>query len=95
MTFPAWFDLNRDPVIRDKPSAYSVYAHLIETYPRIFFEPTDAKAWLIAEVTGLARDSVNESLDLLINRGYLILHGRGLNNVRRVTMAITRGPVAA
>lgn len=95
MTFPAWFDLNRDPAIRDKPSASAVYAHLIETYPRIFFEPTDAKAWLIAQVTHLARDSVNESLDLLINRGYLIDHGRGLNNVRRVTIAITRGPVAA
>lgn len=95
MTFPAWFDLNRDPAIAAKPSAQRVYAHLIETYPRIFFEPTDAKAWLIAETTHLHRDSVNEGLNLLLARGYLLDHGRGLNNVRRVTVAITRGPVAA
>lgn len=89
MTFPAWFDLHRDSVIASHPSAGRVYAYLLEN-PRCQFEIQDVKAWLIAEQRGMARDSVNKALDLLIERGYIIEHGRGQNNVRRLTVAIVR-----
>ena len=89
MTYPAWFDLHKDPVIAQSPSASRVYAYLLEN-PRCQFEIQDVKAWLIAEQRGMARDSVNKALDLLVDRGYLIEHGRGQNNVRRLTVAIVR-----
>lgn len=90
MTFPAWFDLHRDRVITNSPSTIRVYAWLIANYPRIFFEPQDVKAWAIAEDEHMGRDSVNGALDLLTSRGYLLDHGRGQNNVRRLTIAISR-----
>lgn len=89
MTFPAWFDLMRDPAILAKPAAQRVYAKLLEN-PRIFYDPMDVKAWLLAEQMGMARDTVNDALDALIRLGYLCDHGRGQNNVRRVTMIVTR-----
>jgi hypothetical protein len=89
VTFPAWFDLHKDRIITAKPSAIRVYAHLLEN-PRCQFEIQDVKAWLIADQLGMARDSVNEALDLLTKRGYIIDHGRGQNNVRRLTVAIIR-----
>lgn len=89
MTFPAWYDLHKDRVIAANPSTIRVYAHLLEN-PRCTFEIQDVKAWLVAETLGMARNSVNDALDLLINRGYLIDHGRGQNNVRRITVAIHR-----
>lgn len=90
MTFPAWFDLNRDREIAKKPAAQRVYAHLIETYPRIFFDPIDAKAWLIADELGLERETVGQALAVLCDRGYLLEHGRAPRNIRRVTIALTR-----
>lgn len=90
MTFPAWFDLHCDKAVTANPSALRVYAFLIANYPRIFFEPQDVKAWLIAETEQMGRDSVNDSLDLLVARGYILDHGRGQNNVRRLTLTITR-----
>jgi DNA-binding MarR family transcriptional regulator len=89
VTFPAWFELYRDRIISQKPSACRVYAYLLEN-PRCQFEIQDVKAWLVAEELGMARDSVNEALNLLIQRGYVLDHGRGQNNVRRLTVAITR-----
>ena len=50
----------------------------------------DVKAWLLAEQLGMGRDSVNGALNLLVDRGYLIDHGRGQNKVRRLTVAIIR-----
>lgn len=90
VTWPAWFELNKDPIVRARPAAQNVYSYLIEHYPRIFFEPQDVKAWAIAEALHIARDSANHALDLLIERRYLLDHGRGQNNVRRVTIALTR-----
>ena len=87
--FPAWFDLQRDRVIADTPAASRVYAHLIEN-PHCHFEIQDVKAWLIAEQRGMSPGTVNAALDLLIKRGYVISHGRGQNNVRRVTVAICK-----
>jgi Fe2+ or Zn2+ uptake regulation protein len=88
MSFPAWFDFQRDRVVADSPTVSRVYAFLLEN-PRCF-EKQDVKAWLIAEQRGMARDSVNRALDLLVERGYLIEHGRGLNKVRCLSVAIVK-----
>lgn len=89
MSFPAWFDFQRDRVIADSPTASRVYAYLLEN-PRCHFEIQDVKAWLIAEQRQMSPGTVNQALDLLIERGYLVSHGRGQNNVRRITVAICR-----
>lgn len=89
MSFPAWFDFQRDRVIAAKPTASRVYAYLLEL-PNSQWVVQDVKAWLIAEQRQMSPDSVNEALDLLIDRGYVINHGRGQNNVRRLTVALVR-----
>lgn len=87
--FAAWFDIHSDDAIVDHPTALRVYARLLRN-PRIFTEPQDVKAWVLAEQMHAHRDRVNAALDLLVERGYAISHGRGLNRVRRLTLAITR-----
>jgi hypothetical protein len=67
-----------------------VYAYLIGEYPDIFYEPTDVKAWLIADSLEASRDSVNAALKLLIAQGFALDHGRTVNNVRRLTLARVR-----
>jgi DNA-binding MarR family transcriptional regulator len=89
VSFPAWFEIHRDEVIAERPSAFRVYAFLLEN-PRALYEIQEPKAWFIAEQRKMSPDSVNEALDLLIERGYLIFHGRGQNNVRRVSVATIR-----
>lgn len=89
MTYPAWFDLMRDPVIHARPAAQRVYAHLLQN-PRIFYEPEDAKAWKIADELQMSRDTVNDALDVLIEHGYLLDHGRDERKVRRVSVAVVR-----
>lgn len=89
MTYPAWFDLMADPAILARPAAQRVYAHLLQN-PRIFYEASDAKAWQIADELKMARDTVNEALDVLIEHGYLLDHGRDERKVRRVSVVIKR-----
>lgn len=89
MIYPAWFELYSDTVIIDHPTALRVYARLVRN-PRIFMEPQDVKAWALALDMHTHRDRVNGALDLLLARGYAIEHPRGLNNVRRITLAIER-----
>ncbi len=88
--FPAWFDLHKDRVIRRSPTASIVYADLIAENPTILFEPCEIKAWTMAERIGTHRDRVKKALDLLIQRGYIREHGRGLHNVRIITLCIVR-----
>lgn len=89
MTYPAWFELHKDPAIVAQPTALRVYASLVGR-AGIFFEPQDVKAWLVAEVLGASRNSVNRSLDLLIRQGYVIEYARGQNNVRQLLLVHTR-----
>lgn len=89
MTFPAWFDLMEDPEILKRPAAQRIYARLLKN-PRIFYEPLDVKAWLLADDLKMGRNTVNEALDLLVKRGYLLDHGRDGRNTRRVTIITTR-----
>lgn len=90
LPFPAWFDLMNDKVMAKHPHAIRVYGYCLRTFPKIFFEPQDVKAWVIALELVMGRDTANESLDLLIERRYLVSHGRAEGNIRRVTMAIVR-----
>lgn len=87
--FSAWFALHEDDVIVDHPTAMRVYARLLRN-PRIFTEPQDVKAWAMADDLHTHRDRVNAALDLLVERGYVVEHKRGLNQVRRLTLAIER-----
>lgn len=91
MTFPAWYEFQRDPVIRQNPSAYPIYAELLQV-PRILFEPADVKAWLLAERVKMRKQTVLRILDLMITRGFVLDHGRGDNNVRRLSIVSTRAP---
>lgn len=87
--FAAWFDIHADDAVADQPTALRVYARLLRN-PRIFTDPQDVKAWLLADELHTHRDRVNSALDLLVARGYLVEHERGLNNVRRLTVAAVR-----
>src|SRR4051812_12154312 len=85
MTYPAWFALHEDDAVAASPTALRVYAHLVRM-PNVFFEPQDVKVWLIAERLHTHRDRVTAAIALLVERGYVREHDRGLNNVRRVTL---------
>ena len=87
--FAAWFDIHDDAAVVDHPTALRVYARLLRN-ARIFTEPQDVKAWALAAELRTHRDRVNAALDLLVERGYLVDHERGLNRVRRLTVAIVR-----
>lgn len=88
MTLPAIYDLLADD--RVSRTAHKVYVRLLQTHPRILSEPTEVKAWALARQLGTHRDRVNEAIERLLERGYLIDHGRGTNNVRRITVAVVR-----
>jgi DNA-binding MarR family transcriptional regulator len=89
MTFPAWFEIHDDPEIVASPTALRIYAKLVRR-PTIFFEPQDVKAWALAEELNIERSTVQHALTLLISKGYVIQHGTGLNNVKRLTVAMVR-----
>lgn len=86
--FAAWFAIHEDDEVVDHPTALRVYARLLRN-PRIFTEAQDVKAWALAEEMHADRGSVNAALNLLIERGYAISHGVGLNRVRRLTLAVS------
>jgi hypothetical protein len=91
MIYAAWFDIHNDDEIVDHPTALRVYARLLRN-PLIFMQPQDVKAWTLAEDMRVKRESVQVALSLLIDRGYVIDHGRSQNNVRRLTLAMERAP---
>lgn len=93
MIYAAWFDLHNDDVVVDHPTAMRVYARLLRN-PLIFMLPQDVKGWLIADDMKVQPRSVYRAIDLLIERGYVIDHGRGTNNVRRLTLAMERPKTA-
>ena len=93
MVFAAWFAIHNDDVIVDHPTALRVYARLLRN-PLIFTQPQDVKAWTLAQEMHTHQDRVNGALNLLVERGYVIEHGRGLNRVRRLTLAIERQEAA-
>lgn len=89
MIYAAWFDLHNDDVIVAHPTALRVYAHLLRN-PLIFMKPQPVKIWYIAEKLRAGKDNVIASLNLLVERGYVIEHERGAKGVRNVTLAIER-----
>lgn len=89
MTFPAWFEIHDDAEIVASPAALRIYAKLVRR-PTIFCEPQDVKAWALAEELKIERETVQHGLNLLIEKGYVIVHGRGQNNVKRLTVAMVR-----
>ncbi len=91
MTFAAWFDLHADDVVAEQPTALRVYAWLLRN-DRILEEPQEIKAWVVAEQLHVHRDSVKAALMVLIERGYVVEHPRGYNNVRRLSVATERDP---
>lgn len=86
MTFPAWFDFTRDPVMLRHPATLAVYAAIIQR-PRCFHDPQEVKAWLMADELGFEKETVLKALNLLVERGYLQEHERAQNNIRRFTVA--------
>jgi Mn-dependent DtxR family transcriptional regulator len=90
--FAAWFEIHDDDTIVDSPTALRVYARLLRN-PLIFTEPQDVKAWVLAGEMKVHPTSVQAAIQLLVDRGYVIDHGRGVHNVRRLTIAIARAPL--
>ncbi len=89
MTFPAWFDFYKDPVIRRHPVACAIYASLVED-SRTFYDPRPVKAWALARELKVEKKHVLAALNLLVKRGFLIEHARSLNRVRSFTVVISR-----
>lgn len=72
------------------PTALRVYRHLYKTYPHIYHQPEDIKAWLVAENVGTNRQRVQKAIELLVTQGWAIECGRGDNGVRRLMLARER-----
>lgn len=87
MTYPAWFDFHKHPVIRRSPACGSVYASMVGL-ENIFFHPRPVKAWVMAEALQLKKSTVLKALDTLVHHGFLIEHERDEKNVRRFTVAL-------
>lgn len=88
MTFPAWFDFHKDAVVRRHPAAMVLYAHVVGI-PESHWKPQQLKAWVLAVEFKFEKGTILSAMDLLVGRGYLIEHARGLNNVRSFTVATT------
>lgn len=89
MTFPAFFEFVRDVAALRHPAAIAVYGHILQL-PGAFHTPQELKAWYLADLLHFEKTSILEAFNLLVERGYLIEHDRGQNNVRRFTVCITR-----
>lgn len=89
MTFPAWFDFARDPVMLQHPATLAVYGEIVGR-PNCFYTPHEVKAWVLADKLGFEKETVLKAFNLLVERGYLVEHSRAQNNIRRFTVAITK-----
>lgn len=88
--FPAWFDLNRDKLIRARPAAISVYAVLLGDFPDILHKPIPIKLAVLQKALNVEAKTVIGALNLLIDRGFLLEQGRALNGVRKLQVPIER-----
>jgi hypothetical protein len=86
--FPALTDFPLDPVIGVHPAAQRIYLRLIALLD--FSAPRDVKAWVLAEELCMKKTTVIHAFTTLVDRGFLIDHGRSMNNVRRFTLAWSR-----
>lgn len=86
--FPALTDFPLDPIVAAHPASQRVYLRLIAVLD--FTTPRDVKSWVLAEELLVKKSTVIGALTLLIERGFLIDHGRSMNNVRRLTLAWSR-----
>jgi len=73
-------------------SAMRVYMRVVRLNPLIFGTPSRVKELEYATGMGLHRNTVRDSLRLLIERGYLVETGRGRNNVRIIQATCTIKP---
>lgn len=87
--YPAWFDVHQDTEVAKRPTALRVYAYLLRD-PRALFHPVPFKVEIVAAQLRTHRDRITEAVELLLSRGYVLDHGRGSNNVRRLTIALVR-----
>lgn len=66
----------------------------IKVYIRIWrmggLEPTSVKETVLARALGTTRETVRNAIRWLIARGYVIDHGRGLFNVRKLQIVLLR-----
>ena len=85
MTFPAWFDFHKDRVIRRHPIAGALYADLLST-PESHWIPQAVKAYVFADENDCEKETVLRAMNLLVERGYLKEHPKGVNGVRSFTV---------
>lgn len=81
--FPAELAMKRDRAI--PPSARRVYDYLLTALD--FTQIRPAKEDVHAPLAGVDPKTFRAGVTLLIDRGYLIDHGREMHNVRRLTLA--------
>jgi len=70
-----------------------VYAILVERSqerPAYFSEPQDVKSATLAYRLDVHPNTITRALDLLIEHGYVVEHGRGLHGVRKLTLVPNR-----
>lgn len=85
MTFPAWYDFHKDKEIRRHPIAMALYAHLVGL-PDSHWVPQPLKAYVFALENKFEKGNVLKAMNLLVSRGYLKEHAKGLNRVRSFTV---------
>jgi hypothetical protein len=95
MLFPALMDLLENAELMEQPLVWRIYRQLTKE-PRILTQPRDLKAAsLVLQVgrnphSSRHRTQVRRALRVLIEQGFVVEHGRGANNMRRVTLAFDR-----
>lgn len=91
MTFPAEISARRDP--RLSLAARAVYGYL--TTELDIHDVRGVSTALHADRAGVSRETFAKARDDLLRFGYLVDHGRGLRNVRRLTLAYSIAEKAA
>lgn len=89
VTYPAWFDIHKDPEISRRPTALRVYANLVSR-TAIFYVPQEIKTWKLADDLGADKGEVIAALNLLAKLGYIVEHGRGSKRERIITVTLDR-----
>lgn len=85
--YPAYHEIAND--VELKFARWKVFMHLVHAPVLNHVKPVRVKAWVLAKAIPMHRDKVNDALDWLVRRGYLLQHERDRRGVRTLTLAWT------
>jgi hypothetical protein len=84
--FPAYAQLADEPAL--SAATWRVYMHCLTCLNLV--EPCPIKVWAVAMELGVSESTARQALEWLIERRYLVGHGRGVRRVRTLRLAYTK-----